>query len=181
MKNVFFKCFHFLKQLYKQWNYLFLAWILKEKIKIPCFKVDMSWRRNGWHLWNHISLDFYLWRQGEPGQSWECCLRKGKLTDQANWLPQFWKIWREGWQRVSRFEGDKYDRIRETVWGTKWIDSIVKEEYTKGIENKSLKEKQWWWGRLSIFGFKCVLIPRGMVVLWSLLGLGTRFAQPFGE
>lgn len=29
------------------------------------------------------------------------------------------------------------------AWGTKGIDSIVKEEYTKGIENKSLKEKQW--------------------------------------
>lgn len=31
------------------------------------------------------------------------------------------------------------------------------------------------------FRFKCVLILRRMVVLWSLLGLGKKFAQPFGE
>lgn len=52
---------------------------------------------------------------------------------------------------------------RQTAWGTKGIDSIVKEEYTKGIEAKCFAFTWWWWvGWLFLVENECLFQEAGL-------------------
>ena len=109
-------------------------------------------------------------------------------------------VWEIGSSQINQADSYSSEKMR---WGVAKSLKILRDKYDRMRDGGSLRykrnrfnsegriyqrnRKQKFKGKTMIvregeyFCFKCVLILRGMVVLWSLLGLGKKFAQPFGE